>query len=656
MTDSHDDKRSGLSRRTLLAAGGAIGTGLGAASHAHSGQAAIQPLATPNGDSTPMPQIPIATTPAPVSTAGLTGPTNLDYRGVTLLPSRFLTQIDASIAFLGGELSIDTILHGFRRRAGLDAPGEPTDGWASDTTGVVFGQWVSSLARLGQARNDPAIRERAINLITGWTETIPDGDFQADSYVYEKYVAGLIDVAKYAGYTPALETLQAMTRWASSTIDRSRSPATPSDRDARKPHGTLEWYTLAENNYRAYQLTGDPAFRDFAALWHYDTYWDAFLDAPAEGQPWNVPTLLHAYSHVNTFASAAAAYDVTGDERFLTIVKNAYRWVRETQSFATGLYGPGEYTVPHNGTLGRAIEWRTDTAEVGCGTWAGFKLTSYLMRFTGEAHYADWAERLLYNGIGAALPVQADGRHTYYGDYRIGNSSTKQYFWDHWACCSGTYFQDLAHLYDMIYLLDQQGPLIALFVPSELTFEHQGQQVTLRQETIFPQRDTTTLTFDATVPVAMSLRVRVPGWTSGMTFKLNGEVIDVDTAVGEWATIQRTWNPSDNVEISLGAGLHAEAVDAWHPDRVALLYGPVVLAQQTIFAMPFQLGADRSPAALDAMFTRADEGAGPAGRMKFEPVDRGAAEQPIGNFRPLMDYGERTPHRVYHDVDAPRYL
>lgn len=652
MTHEPHDHR--MNRRTLLAAGGGIGSGLSARSHTHASEAEASTGSTP-GISTGV-NTSMAMTAELVSTSGLTHPTELDYRGVTLLPSRFLNQVDGAAAFLGEELPVDTILHGFRRRAGLNAPGEPTDGWARDTTGVVFGQWVSALARLGKARNDPAISQRAIDLVAGWTETIRDDDFQADSYVYEKYVAGLVDVAKYVGYTPALDTLRAITRWASETLDRSRSPATPTDRDARTPHGTLEWYTLAENNYRAYQLTGDPAFRDFASVWHYDSYWNAFLDAPVEGESWAVPTLLHAYSHVNTFASAAAAYDVTGDERLLTIVKNAYRWVRETQSFATGLYGPGEYTVPHDGTLGRSIEWRTDTAEVGCGTWAGFKLTSYLTRFTGEAHYADWAERLLYNGIGAALPVQLDGRHTYYGDYRVGNASFKQYFWDHWACCSGTYFQDLAHISDMIYLLDQHGPLVSLFIPSELAFEHTGQAVTLRQETLFPQRDTTTLTVDTLAPVDMALRVRVPLWTRGMTFALNGAPIDVVAMPGEWATIERTWSPGDRLDVRLGAGLHVEAVDAWHPDRVALLYGPVVLAQESIFTMPLQLGADRSPAALDAMFMRADEGAGPAGRMKFEPVDRGAAEQPIGNFRPLMDYGERTPHRVYHDVNAPRYL
>ena len=664
MPSNPDDSR--LSRRTLIATGGAIGTGLATSittdGETMSTQAtpaipAGTPAATANATpgATPI-GTPVSTTATVPTTAGLTRPTHVDYNGVTLLPSRFAFQVEAAIDFLGGELSIDTILRGFRRRAGLDAPGEPLEGWARNTTEATFGQWVSSLARLGRARNDPALTRRAIDLIEGWSETVPGGNVNAGTYGYEKYSVGLVDSAIYAGHAASWDTLREITRWAGETFDRSRSAATPTDRDGRRPNGTLEWYTLAEQAYRAFQMTGDAVFRDFAALWHYDAYWDHFLDAPEPGGTWNVPTLLHAYSHVNTFSSAAMAWEVTGDERFLTIIRNAARWVRETQSFATGLYGPGEYSVPHDGTLGQAAEWRSDTVEVGCSTWAGFKLVTYLARATGEAHHYDWAERLLYNGIGAALPVQIDGRHYYYGDYRVGNASTKLFHWDKWACCSGTYFQDLAWLYDGTFLLDGSGPLVALYIPAELTFDHAGQRITLRQDTLFPQRDTTTLTVTADAPVDMAIRMRVPDWTRGMTFAVNGQPIDVVAERGQWASIERTWAPGDQLEVMLGSGLAVEAIDAWHPDRLALRYGPLVLAQEGIFTMPFQLGADRSPATLDAMFQRADEGAGPAGRMVFRPVDRGAAEQPIGQFRPLMDYAERTPHRVYHDVTAPRYI
>ena len=57
-----------------------------------------------------------------------------------------------------------------------------------------------------------------------------------------------------------------------------------------------------------------------------------------------------------------------------------------------------------DGSLGKALETRSDTFETLCGSWAGFKLARYLMLFTGEARYGDWIERLFYNGAGAALP------------------------------------------------------------------------------------------------------------------------------------------------------------------------------------------------------------------------------------------------------------
>jgi len=64
------------------------------------------------------------------------------------------------------------------------------------------------------------------------------------TYSWEKMSCGLVDLALYANYPHALEILERITRWASANFDRSRSPATEAGRDGRRPHGTLEWYTL----------------------------------------------------------------------------------------------------------------------------------------------------------------------------------------------------------------------------------------------------------------------------------------------------------------------------------------------------------------------------------------------------------------------------
>ena len=39
------------------------------------------------------------------------------------------------------------------------------------------------------------------------------------------------------------------------------------------------------------------------------------------------PFGFHAYSHVNTLSSAAMAYAVSGEERYLKTIVNAYDWL-----------------------------------------------------------------------------------------------------------------------------------------------------------------------------------------------------------------------------------------------------------------------------------------------------------------------------------------
>ena len=364
---------------------------------------------------------------------------SFDYCGVRLLESRFQDQV-LHTRELYFNMADDDMLKGFRRGAGLAAPGRDMRGWCRNNCGATFGQWISGMARLSCATGDAALRAKSIRLTTEWEKTLgADGNAHMDTYGWEKMACGLVDLALYADYPHALEILERITIWAAAHFDRSRSPAIEADRDGRRPHGTLEWYTLPENTLRAYEITDSKTFLDFANLWFYPSYWDKFANST---QPQGVQ-YLHSYSHVNTFCGAAMAYRVTGERKYLDIIRNAYDWIRATQAYASGGYGPGEWSVPADGSLGRALETRLDTAEIPCGSWAGFKLSRYLMGFTAEARFGDWIETLLHNGIGAALPVQPDGRSFYYADYRVGMGA-KTFFWDEWPCCSGTYLQAVA--------------------------------------------------------------------------------------------------------------------------------------------------------------------------------------------------------------------
>ncbi|NDJ13110.1 MAG: hypothetical protein EBY17_18260 [Acidobacteriia bacterium] len=495
-----------------------------------------------------------------------------DYQGVRLGASRWSDQARIAREFYLS-LPDDDILQGFRAEAGLPAPGKPLGGWCAKDSSMVLGQWLSGMSRTYRATGDTAMREKAVRLMTEWGKTVkPDGDCRMRHYAFDKMVCGLVDMKLYGGATEALPLLEKIIDYAEKNFERTPMIVEPG-------HNTYyyglpqEWYTLSENLYRAYQVTGNPRHKAFAAVWHYHQYWDKFDKTSSVPDAQGV----HAYSHVNTFSGAAMAYAVEGDPKYLRIIRNAYDYLQNTQCYATGCYGPNERFMAPDGSLGRALDSRSDTAEVVCGSWAGFKLARYLTQFTGESRYGDWIERLFYNGVGAALPLEPGGRNFYYSDYRV-SGGMKVYRWDTFTCCSASLLQNLADYHNLIYYRDASSLYVNLYVPSEVTWRRPTGDVKLIQNTSYPEAETSTLRLEMKGNVSFPLRFRVPGWSQEVSVRVNGVEANVPAKPGTWATVERTWASGDTVEIRIPLRLRMEPVDRQHPDRVAVVRGPVVMA------------------------------------------------------------------------------
>jgi len=513
-----------------------------------------------------------------------------DYEGVRLLGGMLKRQVDQTRDYFYA-MPDDDILIGFRRRAGMPAPGTEYGGWYGGELAVpdqfkdwwmwgdtfnTFGQWLSGMARLAKATNDTLLLDKASRLMTEWGKTIESGGYFYYSrrpitqhYIYEKTVQGLVDLYAYGGRKDALPLLERITDYAVANLDRTRKPCAPNTADWASQG--VEWYTLPENLYRAFELTGNIRYRDFADVWRYTSYWDKFnasTNPDIHG--------LHAYSHCNTLSSAAMAYAVHAEPHYLKTITNAYDYFERTQLYATGGYGPGEKLQAPDGSLGRSVETEPNTFETPCGCWAAFKLTRYLFRFTGDAKYGDWTEKLAYNGIGAALPMSGRGDTFYYSDYRLGGAR-KVFHPSKFPCCSGTYIQDVADYHNIIYFKDPSSLYVNLFVPSQVTWNHDGTDVKVEQETNYPQADSTVLTVRPSRSTAFDLKFRVPRWTRGVSVQVNGTLEAVAANPGTWAIVRRRWIAGDRVEIRLPMRLTGVPIDAQHPNRVALVYGPVVM-------------------------------------------------------------------------------
>ncbi len=558
-----------------------------------------------------------------------------DYRGVKLLPSRWLDQYHSARDYYIS-VSNDDILHGYRVAAGLPAPGQPLGGWSAVNSDPVFGQWLSGLARMYAATGDGAVRDKAILLLTEWGKTIgADGECRMSLYSYDKLLCGLIDLQRYAGVVAAAPLMERTMDWAMRTFSTERTPATPDDINGR-PH---EWYTLAENVYRAYELGGNQKYKQFADTYLYKAFWNKFAETSAPADAYHV----HAYSHVNTFSSAAMAYEVSGDPIYLTILRNAYDYLQRTQCYATGGYGPMERYVPPDGTLGRSVEARNASFETVCGSWAGFKMSRYLTRFTGEARYGDWVERLLYNGVGAALPITTGGKNFYYSDYRV-TGGLKVYKVSRNTCCAGSYAQTVADYHNLIYYQDAGSLYVNLYIPSAVTWSRPGGPVTVTQETQYPETEVSTLRLAMDQPADFALKFRVPEWAPKLSAAVNGTAVPLEARPGTWAEINRTWASGDVVAVTIPLTLRMAPIDRQHPRRVAVVRGPVVLVMDDwVFEDIPQLPG---PENINEWLVPD----GHPGVFKLAPIQGKTFE---ARFRPFYAVGEVTPYRIYHDLDAP---
>lgn len=557
-----------------------------------------------------------------------------DYSGVSLGPGRWQKQAQSARDFYLA-VSDDDILHGFRREAGLPAPGKPLGGWAARNSATVFGQWLQAMARASKGNADPELRDKAVRLVDGWAKTLgADGNARMQHYPWEKLLGGLSDAHQYIGYDKGPALMEKIVDWAMTHLDRTRTPAanTPWELHSGTP---LEWYTLSENLYRAYVLTGEAKYKEFGDVWRYDAYWNKF-DATA--QPAGAQGV-HAYSHCNSFSGAAMAYAITGDPRLLRILKNFYDFLQNSQCYATGGYGPAERYVYYDGALGASLETRLDSFEAPCCTWAAFKLARYLMTFTGESRYGDWIERLLYNGVGAALPIVENGKHFYYADYHLG-AGMKYYSRSNYTCCSGTYFQDVVEYRNLIYFRDDRALSVNLYLPSTVEWTHGGTTVKVTQQTNYPDAEDIEMRIQTSTPVGFALRLRVPGWSSGVAVTVNGVAAASQAVAGNWTSIEREWRDGDRVVLTIPLRFRRVPIDKWHPNRIAIVRGPVVYAQQVPHKNVVPIPPD--DAALNDWLIPTDN------PIVFRFKGQVEASQ-RDDFQPFYRFAELERYRMYFD-------
>ncbi|MFP5228718.1 MAG: beta-L-arabinofuranosidase domain-containing protein [Acidobacteriota bacterium] len=583
---------------------------------------------------------------AQASTPGDKGSTVLgqfDYADIELLEGPMRTQFRANHAlFLAA--NEDALLKPFRQKAGLPAPGPDMGGWYSwsdefdppnNMTGYIpghtFGQYVSGLARAYAATGDKPTQAKIHRLVRGYAETITPkfyADYCLPCYTFDKINCGLIDAHQFA-HDP--DALPALARATDAVMPYLPPRALTRSEMAARPHPNISYtwdesYTLPENFFLAWKRSGDRRYLELAQRFLQDKdYFDPLANSE------NALPHQHAYSHVNALSSASQAYLVLGSEKHLRAARNGFGFVL-AQSFATGGWGPNEtFVEPGSGGLGESLTSTHASFETPCGAYGHFKIVRYLMRITGDSRYGDSMEKVLYNTILGAFPLQPSGFSFYYADYN--NHANKVYYPEQWPCCSGTFPQVTADYGISSYFRSRDGVYVNLFVPSRVKLRQQGADFVLEQQTRYPYADEVTLRVTGESPQTFAIALRVPAWAgAGTSLSINGKRWEGEVHPGTFASIRREWKSGDTIEYSIDRVRRVEAVDEQHPKTVALLAGPLAL-----------FGINSS----ESCFTRAQlMGARQQGASwKVE-----SAAAPVA-FRAFPDI-QHEDYRLYHEISA----
>lgn len=508
-----------------------------------------------------------------------------EYGQVAVTSELHQAQLQHCVSVLMG-LNEDSLLKPMRQMGGQPAPGADLGGWynydpnydyrtfdAGFAPGATFGQWVSALARAYAITGSAELRDKVLRLNRLYAASISDGFYEKNrfpAYCYDKLVCGLIDSHRWVSDPDAFAILQRTTDTALRNIPEHAVEHGQSWRPGKDiSYNWDESYTMPENLFLAYQRGAGDRYKELGTRYLNDKFF-----APlAAGE--NSLAGKHAYSHVNALSSAMQAYLTLGSEMHLRAAKNAFDMVL-AQSFVTGGWGPDELLrATDSDDVFASLTGTHSSFETPCGSYGHFKITRYLLRVTRDSRYGDSMERVMYNTVLGAKPLEPDGHAFYYSDYNFDGH--KVYSNHGFPCCSGTLPQVATDYGINSYFRDGQGVYVNLYIPSTLRWRQNGTSVSLTQKGSYPSDAIVEFEFALSKPIGFAANFRIPVWAEGASVSVNGKRLTTLVVPGTFASVRREWKNGDRVTLELPMKMRLEAINPRHPDTVALLLGPVVL-------------------------------------------------------------------------------
>jgi len=566
-------------------------------------------------------------------------------------------------------------LHEAGRVAGRGHDSNALDGWedlSCQLRGHFLGHWLSAAAFHYQATEDGELKAKAEAILKEleicqkdnggeWACPIPEKylywigqgrNIWAPQYNIHKLFMGLVDVYRIMELPIALSIADKLAdwfyRWSGSYSDEEFDDILDVETG-----GMLEiWADLLE-------ITGDEKYKTLLTRYYRGRLFDPLL----EGK--DVLTNMHANTTIPEIMGCARAYEVTGEEKWLEIIKAYWKCaVTDRGYFVTGGQTQGEIWTPKMKLKARL----GDKNQEHCTVYNMIRLAEFLFRQTGDPAYMHYIEYNVQNGIFAQTYGQNGGLLTYFLPMKAGSKKDWAGRRDTFFCCHGTMVQVNAAWNRRIYYQDADKLYVTSYANSDVTFEVNGQNVRLTQRQDMLNGSMMTCSenntkqtvneiasayanrpdfrkYDFVVntdgDVAFTLLLRIPDWikTEACVY-VNDELFEKTDTTDKFVELNRVWKDGDKVVLTLPVGLTFIPL----PDDEtmgAFRYGADVLAGVTDKERILKLESDKPEEEL-SVDTERQWG-------DFRTFYRTENQDPGISFMKLNDIGDE-PYQIYFKV------
>jgi DUF1680 family protein len=199
--------------------------------------------------------------------------------------------------------------------------------------------------------------------------------------------------------------------------------------------------------------------------------------------------------------------------------------------------------------FGEAFELPPDRAYCEtCAAVASFMWNWRMTLATGEARYAELAERTLYNGLLDGWGL--DGKSLFYVNALQSRSGAEHQPWYRVACCPPNLMRLMASLEHYVASRNSAGVQVHQLVPAVISAPWAGGAFRARLETGYPWEGWLLVQVQGAPPQELDLALRVPSWAGSFSLEVNGTDQHAGPGPDGYVHTRRSWRAGDEVTVS----------------------------------------------------------------------------------------------------------